>query len=57
MIKDFEQLVKSGHLKEFVVELENGVAKQASRSRGNTLLPPLGVIEVIHATSMDTSVS
>ena len=52
MLKDhLEQLVKSGHLKEFVVG-------QGSRNRSNnTLPPPLGIIEVIHATSMGISVS
>ena len=52
-----EQLVKSGHLKEFVVNPKGGSAEQAPRSRRNTLPPPLGVIEVIHAASMGTIVS
>nr|XP_023874221.1 uncharacterized protein LOC111986769 [Quercus suber] len=57
MFKDhLEQLVKSGHLKEFVVNPRNEVSGQASRSRGNVLPPPLGVIEVIHAVSVCTSV-
>ena len=58
LFKDhLEQLVKSGHLKEFVVDPRNGATGQASRSRGNTFPPSFGVIEVIHATSMGTSVT
>ena len=59
MLKDhLEQLVKSGHLKEFVVGQEGVSAGQGSRNRSNnTLPPPLGIIEVIHATSMGISVS
>ena len=59
MLKDhLEQLVKSGHLKEFVVDQEGVSAGQGSRNRSNnTLPPPLGIIEVIHATSMGISVS
>ncbi|XP_065624638.1 uncharacterized protein LOC136065417 [Quercus suber] len=58
VIKDhLEQLVKSEQLKEFVAEPESSVARQASRSQGNTTPPPLGVIEVIHAASIGTSVS
>ena len=49
--------MKSGHLKEFVVDPRNGATGQASRSRGNTLPPSLGVIDVIHAASMGTSVT
>ena len=52
-----EQLVKSGHLKEFVVNPRNEIFGQTSRSQGNALPPLLGVIEVIHAASMGTSVS
>ena len=52
-----EQLVKLGHLKEFVVEPGSGVTGQTLRPRGNTLPPPLGVIEVIHAASMGTTVT
>ena len=59
MLKDhLEQLVKSGHLKEFVVDQEGVSAGQGSRNRSNnTLPPPLGIIEVIHATFMGISVS
>ena len=52
-----EQLVKSRHLKNFVVDLGNGATGQFSRSQGNALPPSLGVIEVIHAASMGTSVT
>ncbi|XP_075670445.1 uncharacterized protein LOC142640257 [Castanea sativa] len=52
-----EQLVRSGHLKEFVLESRGGETGQITRPRGNLLPPPLGVIEVIHATSMGTSVT
>ena len=59
MLKDhLEQLVKSGHLKEFVVGQEGVSAGQGSRNQSNNTLPaPLGIIEVIHATSMGISVS
>ena len=58
LFKDhLEQLVKSGHLKDFVVDPRNGTIGQALRSQGNTLPPSLGVIEVIHAASMGTSVT
>lgn len=51
------QLVKSEHLKEFVVDFGNGASRQASRSQENALPPPLGVIDVIHAASIGTNVS
>ncbi|XP_075633929.1 uncharacterized protein LOC142606470 [Castanea sativa] len=51
VLKDhLEQLVKAGHLKEFLVETGNQETGQANRLRRNPLPPPLGVIEVIHAT-------
>ena len=58
MLKDhLEQLVKAGHLKEFVVG-HGGVSNgQGLGSRGNTLPPPLGIIKVIHATTIRVSVS
>ena len=57
-LKDhLEQLVKSGHLKEFVLEPRSGETGQTTRPRGNTLPPSLGVIEVIHSVSMSTSVA
>ena len=43
-----EQLVKSRHLKEFVVPPKGNVAGQTSRTQGNTLPLLLRVIEVIH---------
>lgn len=52
-----EQLVKFGHLKDFVVAPKVSPKRQASRTQGNTLLPPLGVIEVIHAASNGTNLS
>ena len=58
VLKDhLEQLVRVGHLKEFVVEPRNQKAGQGARPRGNPLPPPLGVIEVIHATSRGTLVT
>ena len=44
------QLVKGGHLKEFVLDSGGRVAGQDTRQRGNPLPPPVGVIEVIHAS-------
>ncbi|XP_075665337.1 uncharacterized protein LOC142635000 [Castanea sativa] len=50
VLKDhLEQLVKAGHLKEFLVETGNQETRQVDRLRRNPLPPPLGVIEVIHA--------
>ena len=50
VMKDhLEQLVRSGHVKEFVVEPRTQDTRQGSQPRGNPLSPPLGVIEVIHA--------
>ena len=43
------QLVKAGHLKEFVVELGNRGPGLGAQQRGNPVPPPLGIIEVIHA--------
>ena len=51
------QLVKAGYLKDFVVDLENQDTGQGTRQRGNFLPPPLGVIEVIHATSRGTTIT
>ena len=48
------QLVKAGHLKEFVVEFGNCDAGQRAQQKGNPLPPPLGVIEVIHAAPRGT---
>lgn len=49
------QLVKVGHLKEFVVNLGDRGTGQAAQQRGNPLPPPLGVIEVIHVASRCTT--
>ena len=58
MLKDhLEQLVKAGHLKEFVVRQEGRNVRQGSGSRVNTLPPSFGIIEVIHATSIGISTS
>ena len=52
VLKDhLEQLVKVGYLKEFVVDSRNQEGGHGTRPYGNPLLPPLGVIEVIHAAS------
>ena len=51
------QLMKVGHLKEFVVESGNRGAGQGAQQKGNPLSPPLGVIEVIHAASRGTNVA
>ena len=42
------QLVKAGHLKDFVLDSGDRVVGQDTRQRGNPLPPPMGVIEVIH---------
>ncbi|XP_075659209.1 uncharacterized protein LOC142629107 [Castanea sativa] len=50
VLKDhLEQLVKAGHLKEFLVETGNQEAGQEDRLCRNPLPPLLEVIEVIHA--------
>ena len=47
-----------GHLKEFVVGQEGVNIGQGSGSQSNNALPPpLGIIEVIHATSVGVSMS
>ncbi|XP_075633366.1 uncharacterized protein LOC142605814 [Castanea sativa] len=58
VLKDhLEQLVKAGHLKEFVVRQEGGNVGQGSGSQGNNLPPPLGIIEVINAAFIGVNVS
>ena len=58
MFKDrLEQLVKARHLKEFVVGQGGSTAGQTLGNQGNAIPPPLGIIEVIHATSIGTSTS
>ena len=55
MLKDhLGQLLRLGHLKEFVVKPRNQEAAQGTQPRGNPLLPPLGGIEVIHVASTGT---
>ena len=51
VLKDhLTQLAKAGYLKEFVVNAGEANARQGAQQRGNQLPPPLGIIEVIHAT-------
>ena len=58
MLKDhLEQLVRVRHLKEFVVKPRNKETGQGAQPRGNPFLPPLGVIEVIHASLRGTLVT
>ena len=55
VLKDhLEQLVKAGYLKKFVMDPRNHEAEQGAWPRGNPFPPPLGVIEVIHATPRGT---
>ena len=49
------QLVKVGHLKEFVVEPRNQGPRLKAQQKGNPIPPPLGVIEVIHAMPGSTN--
>ncbi|XP_023872624.1 uncharacterized protein LOC111985208 [Quercus suber] len=42
------QLVKAGHLKEFVSDAGDRGIGQGAPQRGNLLPPPLGIIKVIH---------
>ena len=49
MLKDhLGQLVKAGHLKDFVLDSGDRITGQDTRQRGNPLPPLVGVIEVIH---------
>ena len=43
------QLVKAGHLKEFVVEPGNQGPGLGAQQKGNPVPPTLGIIKVIHA--------
>ena len=47
--------MKAGYLKEFVADSGNRVTGQGAQQRGNPIPPPLGVIEVIHATPKGTA--
>jgi len=49
--------VKTGYLKEFVVDLGDKDARPGAQQRGNTPPPPLGVIEVIHAAPRDVAMA
>ena len=49
------QLVKAGHLKEFIVEFGNRGARLGDQQKGNPFLPPLGVINFIHAVPRGTN--
>ena len=49
------QLVKAGHLKEFVVEPVNQGLGLGAQQRGNPIPPPLGIIKVIHAVPRSTN--
>ena len=56
MSKDhLEQLVKAGHLKEFVVESGNRGVGLGVQQKGNPFPPPLGVIKFIHAVPRGTN--
>ena len=46
-----------GYLMEFVVDSGNRGIKQGAQQRGNPLPPPLGLIEVSHATLRGTVVT
>ena len=49
VLKDhLQQLVKAGHLKEFMVESRKRGVELGAQQKGNPFPPPLGVIEVIH---------
>ena len=49
------QLVKAGHLKEFMVESGNRGPRLEAQQKGNPHPPPLGVIEVIHVVLRGTN--
>ena len=51
------QLVKTGRLKEFVLEPGNRGPRLGAQQRGNLVSPPLGIIEVIHAVLGSTVAS
>ncbi|XP_023886536.1 uncharacterized protein LOC111998674 [Quercus suber] len=58
VLKDhLRQLVKVGHLKEFVVNPSDRGTGQGAQQRGNPLPPLLGVIKVIHATPRGMTVT
>ena len=49
--------MKVRYLKEFVVDPRNQETEQSAQPRGNPLLLPLGVIEVIHVAPRGSLVS
>ena len=49
------QLVKAGHLKEFMVEPRNRGPELGAQQRGNPIPLPLGIIKVIHAMPGSTN--
>ena len=55
--RPFGAVLKVGYLKEFVVDPRNQETGQGTRPRGNPLPPPLGMIEVIHATLRGTLIT
>lgn len=59
VLKDhLEQLVNARHLKEFIIGHEGGNVGQGSGSRNDRAFPPpLGVIEVICATTWSVSLN
>ena len=58
MLKDhLGQLVKTGHLKEFMMEPGNRGPGLGAQQKGNPIPPPLGVIEVIHAVPGGTNMA
>nr|POE55579.1 hypothetical protein CFP56_66193 [Quercus suber] len=55
---DLEKLVKAGHLKEFLVDQEEvNLGKSLGSQANNMFIPPLGIIEVVHAISKGVSMS
>ncbi|XP_050257728.1 uncharacterized protein LOC126702911 [Quercus robur] len=49
------QLVKAGYLKEFIADATHQKAERGVQQKRNPLLPPLGVIEVIHVAPKGTA--
>ena len=49
--------MKAEYLKEFIMDSENWGASHGAQQKGNPLLPPLGVIEVIHAAPRGTNIT
>ena len=49
--------MKAGYLKEFIVDSGNRDAGHGAQQKGNPLLPPLGVIEVIQAAPKGATIT